>query len=111
MRASSNKTTLVVPKQAVTAITSRLSYTELNWTERNGTERNGTEPDRVQVQVSGMMKERRKRRRSTLTLSQPVLEVGVTPSFPVEIDAVTDEQSPAHPRGQRAGLTTHHDSR
>lgn len=54
---------------------------------------------------------RKRRRRSTLTFPQLVLEVRVTPSFPVEVDAVTDEQSPAHPRGDRAGLTAHHNCR
>ena len=42
---------------------------------------------------------KRRKKRSTLTFSQPVLEVGVTASFLVEIDAVTDEQGAAHPRG------------
>lgn len=84
-----------VPGQAntVTAVTSGL---------------NRAEPSRITADRR-MMKVRKKR--STLTFSQPVLEVRVTPSFPVEIDAVTDEQSPAHPRGYRAGLTAHHNSR
>lgn len=45
---------------------------------------------------------------TTLTFSQPVLEVGVTPSFPVEVDAVADEQSPANTGGYRARFTAHH---
>lgn len=49
--------------------------------------------------------------RSTLTFPQLVLEVRVTPSLSVEIDAVADEQSPAHPRGDRAGLPAHHGCR
>lgn len=48
------------------------------------------------------------KKRSTLTFPQPVLEAGVTPPFPVEIDAVTDENGPAHPRGYRARLAAHH---
>lgn len=50
-------------------------------------------------------------RRSTLTFPQLVLEVRVTPSLPVEVDAVADEQSPAHPRSDRAGLPAHHNCR
>lgn len=48
--------------------------------------------------------------RSTLTFSQPVLEVGVTPPFPVEINAVTDEQGAADPGGYRARSSAHHNS-
>lgn len=46
--------------------------------------------------------------RSTLTFPQLVLEVRVTPSFPVKIETVTDEQGPAHARGDRAALPAHH---
>lgn len=45
------------------------------------------------------------------SLSQPVLEVGVTPSLFVEIDAVTDEQSAANPGRQSTGPPAHHISR
>lgn len=51
------------------------------------------------------------RRRSTLTFPQLVLEVRVTPSLPVEVDAVADKQSPTQPRRDRAGLPAHHDCR
>lgn len=63
------------------------------------------------TELWGLLKVRKRRKkRSTLTFSQSVLEVRVTPSFPVEINAVTDEQSPAHARSYRARLTAHHDS-
>lgn len=48
------------------------------------------------------------KKRSTLTFPQLVLEVRVAPSFPVKIDAVTDEQGPADARGDRAALPTDH---
>lgn len=95
MRAPSNKPKRVEPRlqrqaAAVTASTGRI----------NRAKPSRTEPDRTGPDLVGLTKVRKRRKkRSTLTLSQPVLEVGVTPSFPVEIDAVTDEQSPAHPRG------------
>ena len=44
------------------------------------------------------------------SFSQPVLEVGVTPSLAVEVNevnAVTDEQGPAHSGGDGAVLTHH----
>lgn len=67
-------------------------------------------PDRIGAPRPGEGEEE-ERKRSTLTFPQPVLEVGVTPSLLVEVDAVTDEQSAAHPRGQRAGPAAHHVSR
>lgn len=42
-----------------------------------------------------------------LTFSQPVLEVGVTPSLAVEVNAVTDEKGPAHAGGDGA-VPAHH---
>lgn len=50
-----------------------------------------------------------RKRRSTLTFPQLVLEVRVTPTFPVKIDAVTNEQGAAHARGDRTALSAHHD--
>ena len=42
-----------------------------------------------------------------LTFSQPVLEVGVTPSLAVEVNAVTNEKSPTHAGGDGA-VPAHH---
>lgn len=42
-----------------------------------------------------------------LTFSQSVLEVGVTPSLAVEVNAVPDEESPAYTSGDSA-IPTHH---
>lgn len=42
-----------------------------------------------------------------LTFSKPVLEVGVTPPLAVEVDAVTDEEGPAHARSYGA-VAAHH---
>lgn len=69
-----------------------------------------TRPDRTGPGLRYQMKAKR-RRRSTLTFPQPVLEVGVTPSLPVEVNAVPDEQGPAHSRSYRARLTAHHNCR
>lgn len=43
----------------------------------------------------------------TLTFSQPVLEVGVTPSLAVEVNAVPDEEGPAHTGGDGT-VPAHH---
>src|SRR5437016_9837004 len=40
--------------------------------------------------------------RSLSSFSKPVLEVGVTPPFAVEVDAVPDEEGTAHARGDGA---------
>lgn len=50
----------------------------------------------------------RMRKRSTLTFPQLVLEVRVAPTFPVEIDAVTQEQGAAHARGDGSAPPAHH---
>lgn len=42
-----------------------------------------------------------------LTFSQPVLEVGVAPSLAVEVNAVPDEEGPAHAGGDGA-IPAHH---
>lgn len=69
-------------------------------------------PNRVEPEDAGGEEERRwKGGGQTLTFPELVLEVRVTPSLPVEVDAVADEQSPAHPRGDRTGLPAHHDGR
>lgn len=49
-----------------------------------------------------------RRRPGTLTLPQPVLEIGVAPPLAVEVDAVSDEERPAEPRGDGAGPAHHH---
>lgn len=45
--------------------------------------------------------------RGPLTFSKPVLEVGVTPPFTVEVDAVPNEEGTAHARGDGA-IPAHH---
>jgi len=49
--------------------------------------------------------------RRTLTLPQPVLEIGVAPPLAVEVDAVADEEGPAKPRRDGAGPAHHHGAR
>lgn len=44
----------------------------------------------------------------TLTFPQLVLEVRVTPTFPVKIDAVTNKQGAAHARGDCTAFSAHH---
>lgn len=48
-----------------------------------------------------------RRRTGPLTFSKPVLEVGVTPPFAVEVDAVPYEEGTAHARGDGA-VPAHH---